>query len=320
MKIEKYRPDYYERWNKFIDISNNGNIFHKLDFLSYHGDKFKNNEHNLVWIENEEIIAVMPFAIFEIEGELIGRSPYGASYGGIIYKQDISFIKAEQIFIALKEYCLRESIGKLIITNTPTFYHLRHCEYFDFIFLMNNGKLVNSDLTAYIQINEKTQEYFDRSCKKAIRKSIKNELLFEQNNHLESFYEILLINREKHNAKPVHTKADLEYLINTLNDQVKLFMIYYNNIPIAGSIVFICNNHVLLDFYWAHLEEYKHLRPVNYLVYKMSNWALEKGYKIFDFGTQTVNMKPNYGNTRFKETFGSRGLLRKTYELNFKPS
>ena len=44
-------------------------------------------------------------------------------------------------------------------------------------------------------------------------------------------------------------------------------------------------------------------------------WAHRHGFRLFDFGTQTINMVPQEGSTKFKETFGAAGLFRKTYEL-----
>lgn len=317
MEIINYTTDYFDRWNRFVELSNNGTLFHKLDFLSYHGDQFKESEHNLIWLDGEEIVALMPMSLLNIDGNLIAKSPHGSSYGGIIFLKDINYAEAEEIFSELKLYCAKLSINELIITNTPTIYHSEQCEYFDFIFLINKGQLINADLTAYVKINNDFENNYSRSCKKAIRQAIKFDLRFEKNNDLDSFYEILLKNREKHEAKPIHTKSDLEYLLNNLNEQIHLFMVYKDDTPIAGSVVFICNNDVIIDFYWAHLEQYSHLRPINYLVFKICNWALEHNFKIFDFGTHTLNMKPNHGGTKFKESFGSRGVLRKTYKFNF---
>ena len=35
-KLVNYTSDMYTDWNAFVDCSNNGTIFHRLDFLDYH--------------------------------------------------------------------------------------------------------------------------------------------------------------------------------------------------------------------------------------------------------------------------------------------
>ena len=58
-KIIKYDVKYFDKWNKFVENSNNGTIFHRLDFLNYHGNKFKKNEHHLIILKGDTIFGVI---------------------------------------------------------------------------------------------------------------------------------------------------------------------------------------------------------------------------------------------------------------------
>ena len=40
--------------------------------------------------------------------------------------------------------------------------------------------------------------------------------------------------------------------------------------------------------------------------------SIRRGFRYLDFGIFTVNMEPNFGLARFKESFGSSGLFRDT--------
>ena len=84
---------------------------------------------------------------------------------------------------------------------------------------------------------------------------------------------------------------------------------------IAGVVNFIVNDHVILAFYISHNEKYSNYRSVNLLFYHIFNWAIEKKYTIYDFGTFTVNNEPNMGLGRFKENFGASGIFRDTIQL-----
>ena len=85
---------------------------------------------------------------------------------------------------------------------------------------------------------------------------------------------------------------------------------------LAGAVNFIINEHVVLAFYISHQEKYQEYRSVNLLFYSIFNWAISNGFKIYDFGTFTVDEEPNMGLGRFKENFGASGVFRDTVELN----
>ena len=95
--LKEYKKDYFDKWNKFVENSNNGTIFHRLDFLAYHGDKFKSNENHLIWFKGDEIIALMPLGIFEENGKRIAKSPYGGSYGGVITRLNTTYSMSKDL-------------------------------------------------------------------------------------------------------------------------------------------------------------------------------------------------------------------------------
>ena len=49
LKMIEYNAAYHNLWNDFVERVDNGTIFHRLDFLAYHGQKFKVNEEHLLW-------------------------------------------------------------------------------------------------------------------------------------------------------------------------------------------------------------------------------------------------------------------------------
>ena len=49
------------------------------------------------------------------------------------------------------------------------------------------------------------------------------------------------------------------------------------------------------------------------IVYDTILKAKEDGFKYFDFGTSSVNMKGRENIFRFKESFGAIGVFRHTY-------
>ena len=98
-------------------------------------------------------------------------------------------------------------------------------------------------------------------------------------------------------------------------DKINLFGAFFEGEMIAGVVNFIVNPQVVLAFYISHKEEFQDFRAVNLLFYSIFEWAIQNGFKIYDFGTFTVNGNPNMGLGRFKENFGASGVFRDILEI-----
>ena len=112
-------------------------------------------------------------------------------------------------------------------------------------------------------------------------------------------------------------ELDLKLKDETSQVQVLDGKVQLDEKMIAGVINFIINKEVVLAFYISHDEAYKEYRPVNLLFYTIFGWAIESHFKIYDFGTFTVDGSPNMGLGRFKENFGASGIFRDTIEFKF---
>jgi CelD/BcsL family acetyltransferase involved in cellulose biosynthesis len=302
-------------WDDFVEHSNTGTIFHRLSYLAYHRGALAESEHPVVWSQGGVLRAVMPLAILTEQGVRVARSPYGASYGGIVVGMELSLKQAEELVDSLLEYLRGQGVQKLIVTPAPHLNYARPHDYLNFWLLKRGATCPMAELTSYIEVHEEPLDSFLYSAVKAVRKAKANAVTVEESRDVDSFYEILVENRRKFGATPTHSREEIGYLLNKLPEHIKLFMAYREGIPIAGSLVFRVNRRVILDFYWAHRDEYQGFRPVSLLVYEIVRWAHRHGFRLFDFGTQTINMVPQEGSTKFKETFGAAGLFRKTYEL-----
>lgn len=301
-------------WDDFVERSNNGTIFHRLAYLAYHRGAFAEHVHHLAWSQGGTLRAVMPLAILTENGARVARSPYGASYGGIVV-EDVNLRVAQEIVQSLVEYLPSEGVRKLVVVPTPGFNFTKPHDYLNFWLLKSGATCPSSELTSYIEIDEEPLESFTYSAVKAVRKAKASDVEVRESRDVEPFYEILAENRRKFGVTPTHSPDEIRWLLDELPEHVTLFMAYRNGTPIAGSLVFRVNRRVILDFYWAHLDEYQGFRPISLLVYEITRWAHRNGFRIFDFGTQTIDMVPVEGSTKFKETFGAVGVFRQTYEL-----
>jgi len=300
-----------EKWDKFIEKSYNGTIFHTRRFLSYHPEE-RFVDKSLILKENGRWLGVIPAAE---RGKTISSHP-GASYGGIVLAEPFSINKTYTVVHSLLSYLRDKKFKKIEMVLPPVIYHSTPCNYLDFVLMKENFSYKKRELSGYIPLISKPFNLFKREARTATRKAEREGLIVKEGGSLEEFYKILEKNlKMRHNVKPTHTLAELIKLKELLPKKVKFFSSIYKKEQIAGTLLFLANRRVILAFYISHKEEFQHLRPVNILFYHVIKWAYKKHYKFLDLGTFTLDMEPNFGLARFKESLGARGIFRDYLEL-----
>jgi len=155
---------------------------------------------------------------------------------------------------------------------------------------------------------------FSSESRRAVRRAVKLGVQVRESEDYETFYKILKRNlKMRHNVQPTHTLDELLLLRKIYPDRIRLFGAYVEHEMVAGVVMFDCNERVVLAFYISHNEDRQQFRGVNCLFYEIIKWAIRKKFAYLDFGIFTVNMDPNWGLGRFKESFGAQGIFRDTF-------
>lgn len=100
-------------------------------------------------------------------------------------------------------------------------------------------------------------------------------------------------------------KSYFENMLKNLGERARLYMAYYNNIPIAGTIAIHFGDKVWY-LYGASSNSYRNVMPNYLLQWNMIKWAVEEGCKIYDFRGVSGDLSednPLYGLYRFKRGF-----------------
>jgi Acetyltransferase (GNAT) domain len=315
MEIIEYSEKWKDKWDEFVLQSNNGTMFHLQKFFTYHEEgKFVFN--HLIFLDNGNIIAVLP-------GQLLSNgvyeSPIGASYGSIVTK-DVKFSDAMEIISTLIDYGKKKGIKEFLLTSAPMIYERNMNQNLDFAMLWQGFKYDLHYISSAIKLDlDKDIIFrFQPAVRRNIRKTLNNsDIHVEINERYDEFYPILLANKARHNVKPTHSLNDLLRLKELLPDNLKLFIVYYKDKPIAGSSLFICNEIVTLCFYNMLLYEYQHLKPIHRVMYEVVKWSTENGFRYLDIGvsqdTKADNpMTPSMSLIDFKEKFDAKTIMRNT--------
>ncbi len=321
MEIINYTEEWKNKWDEFVLNSSNGTMFHMQRFFDYH-EPGKFTFNHLIFLEKGKIVAVLPGSI--LENGTVFESPIGASYGSIVVR-DIKFRKALEIVSALLEWGKKNGIKEFILTSAPMIYETYPNQNLDFAMLWKGFKYQLHYISSAIKL-EKDRDIISRfspTIRRNIRKTFRNpDIRVEINERYDEFYPILLKNKARHNVKPTHSYEDLLRLKELLPDRLKLFMVYYKDKPIGGSLMFYPNKNVALCFYNMLLYEYAQYKPIQRVMYEVVKDATENGYAYVDIGvsqdTSADNpMTPSISLIDFKERFDAKSIMRNTLHYKY---
>ena len=316
--LHQYINQNESRWDQFVSSGNNGTLFHLRKFLNYHHkDRFQ--DHSILIEKKQKLFSVLPAAELIVDGKRILVSHPGSTVGSFVVPENLSIADAMSMSEALVTYVKENNFSGIRITLPPTLYQRRLSNYMDFSFFKQGFTYSKRDVTSILFLEDsldKNLAKFKSSHLRAVRNAQEKGVNVRQSNDFESFYHILEQNLKiRHGVSPTHTLAELKNIHALFPDRINLFAAFVKNVMVAGVVNFVVNDHVVLAFYISHDEAYQEFRAVNLLFYSIFDWAIQQGFKIYDFGTFTVNEEPNMGLGRFKENFGASGIFRDTIEL-----
>ncbi len=319
LHVVPYTKEWRERWDDFVLSSNNGTMFHLQRFLSYHPDgRFA--WHHLLFLDgNDTLVAVLPASRMGTTLE----SPIGASYGSFV-TGDIPFATALELVDAFADYCRQTGFERTLLTPAPFIYQRVVSQNIDYALAYHGFTYDKHYISHAIRLdNSDFVKGFQATARRYIHKYLRERTLtIEQSDDYDAFYPILVKNKQRHGVKPTHTLEELHRLRTLLPENLILFLVKKGSKPIAGSLVFVCNQQVALCFYNMLMYEYEQYNPNHAAMYEVVKWATERGFSWVDIGvsqdTHAENqMTPAMNLIRFKEKFNARGILRSTFYKRF---
>jgi len=247
--LNRHNISHYKSWKNILSKLNGSTIFHDPDFLGYHGDKF--NEHHLGVYKGESLIGMIPLAINEEKNSLVAKSPYGASYGGFIFKSIMSYSHAKSLVEIFIEYLKNIGVSQILITPSCHFYHKPYSDTFTFALLEQGFKIINSDITSVVLLENSDLEnnIFTSRARNMQRKAIKENVNFRINCPIDDFWPLMEKTFQRHGVSPTHSKAELITLNKKFPNEIYFNIAYIEDKPIAGMCVFKINNLVNMSFY-----------------------------------------------------------------------
>jgi hypothetical protein len=321
--VSKYDPSDQEIWDKFVQNSINGTIFHEQKFISYHGDKF--DDCSLIFYKNNEIIALFPAAIINKINKMVLKSHPGTSYGGFVINKSLQLKNIFELIDILEKYCKNKNIEIIEFRHSPNIFRECPLDQIDFALSSNNYKRIDEELSTCYKLdiykgkseNECVnlfQNYGRSKARKNIRKAIRAGLIFRElkENEYKIYYEILVENLKKHNSKPVHSLEEIKLLKRLYPKRINLYGVFKDENLAAGYLIFNINkigNHI---FYGSINYKYQMHRPTSFGLFKLIQTLSDQGHEYLNMGISTEDGGKiiNWDLFDFKESFNGTGILR----------
>jgi hypothetical protein len=314
-RIKSLSSRWEEKWDDFIKEANNGTVFHKLKFLEYHKNKFKSNEHHLIFLKGESLFGIMPNAVFNESGISVARSPYGASYGGVITKEVLSYGVSKKLVNLLINHLTENKIDRCIVTPPIMVCSRFYSDTFEFALLEEGFKIISADISNVVPINDtkKESKIFTSRSRNMVRKAQKCNVETVLRSNIEDFWIPLEKTFSKLGKKTTHTLEEWKWLCYKIPDNVWCDVAYIDEKPVAGIGHLKINSIVDSSFYLCSDPDYQNTQALSLLIYDSILNSQKCGFKYFDFGTSSSDQIGNENLFQFKESFGAVGCFRKTF-------
>lgn len=311
--IKRYQPEHKSVWDAFVASAKNKTFLFYRDFMEYHADRF--TDCSLLIYKENEIFAVLPA---NAEGKKI-YSHQGLTYGGLILAKKIKFKAVFELFKQLLVFLERNGFESLEIKNIPSFYNLLPAEELDYLCFLLNAETSRVDIAAVI--DNKNPIPIQKNRLEGVKKAEKNALNIEESTDFSTFWDVILKpNLDKnHSATPVHSLEEITLLQKRFPENIRQFNVMNTeNEIVAGATIFETENVAHVQYISGN-EDKQQLGSLDFLFHHLITAVFEdKPY--FDFGTSNENAGKNLnaGLQYWKECFGARTLVHKSFCIQIK--
>jgi len=312
MKIINYSKVYKNQWNDFVKKAKNSHFFFQRDYMEYHADRFQDCSL-IVLDDKEKIISLLPAN----REENILYSHQGLTFGSFIVDDKMKSETMLEIFETLKSFLKELGIKKIIYKCIPYIYHIKPSEEDRYALFRNDATLIRRDVSSTIDLREQVR--YSKGRKWTINKAKKETLVIFESTDYKLFWNLLTgVLEDNHEAKPVHSLAEIEVLASTFPKNIKLYMIKKEDTILSGTLIYE-NTNIVHTQYLANSQEGREIGSLDLLIDSLIKETY-KDKKYFDFGisNEEAGRYLNTGLIAQKEGFGARAVVQDFYELEMK--
>lgn len=312
MQIRAFQESDSQQWDDFCANSANATFLHTRRFLSYHGSRFK--DRSLIIEDGKLWLAILPAAEHPSQNQVVVSHP-GITYGGLLHQGRLNGAETLQAFELIRQFYAEQGYQELYYKAIPLIYPTVPAQDDLYALFRLGAERYRCDLSSSIDLSNRRQASERR--RRALRKANQAGIVIDNSiNRLAEFWAVLSENlAEKHQAKPVHSLAEIQVLIERFPDNIQLRCAIQAGQVLAGTLLFI-TPRVAHSQYIASSAAGQEVNALDAVFQHCIETAVP-GIRYFDFGISNENEGQvlNEGLYRFKTEFGGSGVVHEFYRL-----
>jgi hypothetical protein len=292
-------------WDRFIDKSNDGTLFHKWDCLKIM-EKYTNSKLLSYGIyKGDVLICIFPLFLKSKGLKMVFSPPPGTGVDrlGFVMNQEFDSLKQIKkeaylniVIDGFNEEMKKISPNYIYISLIPNFLDVRSFKW--------NNYEIDEFFTYMINLNCSLDEIwncFDKDLKKSIQKADSMGLKLLKSDNISIFYELAKTRYKEQGLNFLPNKNYLEELLKTYPENLGLYYLYDSNDNIIGNQI----NCIYKNNFMPWLGGYKTYNQSSskkmygneYMIWKFIEKSKSAGCKIFDWGGGPKNI------SQFKSKF-----------------
>lgn len=310
IEISLFKPGQSREWDRFVQTEAiNATFIHSRNYISYHGNRFV--DCSLVFSRKNRIEAVIP----AVKDAATFASHPGLTFGGILISKRCRHNDITTIVEVSKAFLAENGFERMTITQPPYIYQSQSVGDVDYLLTVSEATISRRRLLSVVDLTEQLE--YSELRKRRVKKALYNGLEVKESTEIKAFYEMLANNlATRYNAKPVHSLKELELLMSLFPDNIKLYMTFDGDKPVASSLVYVSPN-VVKTQYIASTEEGRNVGGVDLVLTTIIEEARRQRKRFVDLGSsENEPYEINPGLLFQKEGFGARGVCLDTYTLD----
>ena len=278
-------------WDSYVDRHPEGTLYHKADWAGLIRKTLGQTPRYLKAQDSSgKIVGVLPLVNLKsvVFGNFLVSMPY-FNYGGVL-------ADSEEIASALVN-ASTDIADKLNVSHVQ-YRCSSECMSEEFPVATHKVNMIldlpESQDALGKSIGSKRRSQIKRPIREGVSHKIGGKEL------VDDFYEVFCINM-RDLGTPVYSKKLFESIFEIFPENTKICVVYWEGKPVSTG--FLMHYKDRLEIPWASTVRYANRISVNmYLYWQILSYAIETGFKQFDFGRSTVDA----GTYKFKKQWGAQ--------------
>lgn len=297
-----------DQWNTLVDTSRNGTFLHRREFMEYHADRFV-DASVLVKDEGGHCVAIMPAN--RLQDKVVSHG--GLTYGGLIYSSRLKQTACLEVLKNIVQHYRQQGVSHFTYKSIPSIFHRSAGQEDLYAIWRLGGKLTRRDVSTVVDLSSSYR--FSKGRTWTVNKATKAGIHVRRQTSPLSFHALLEHVLSQHGASPVHSLAELAFLMECFPQQIQLYEAMLKDQLMAGALVFDLGATVHTQ-YMANSDTGRDLGALDLLVAElMKKQFADKRFFSFGISTTANGTVLNEGLIAQKEGFGGFSVCHDFYEL-----